>query len=440
MENILNLLRKITPRPILILYHHFLAFLGALFYNFPSRNFITIGVTGTDGKTTTATLIAHLLETVSFKVGLSTTTEHKIGNQVLPKKTRRTTPGRLALQKILRQMANQKVDYGVIETTSHALSQGRHLFVYYDIACLTNISHEHLDYHGTFENYRKAKGKLFYALNNSCNKGQKKTSVLNRDDPSFDYFSQIKTEAQITYGIDNQADIMAYKIESSPFSSKFKVKTPKGEFEVNFPLPARHNIYNALAAIAVGVACGLSLEEIKKGLESFKGVPGRLEKVQAHLLKRPVSKNEDISVIVDYAHTPNSLEKILKSLKEILPKEKHLITVFGCGGDRDKEKRPQMGKIASEISDYVIITSDNPRSEEPIEIINEILKGIPENPKATIDVEVDRKSAIFKAIKSAHSGDIVLIAGKGHETYQIFKDKTIHFDDREVALEALEAR
>ncbi len=434
VTKLLHFLRTHTPKVILLTYHKVLAYLAAFYYRFPSREFITIGVTGTDGKTTTCSLIAHILEKSFQRVGLITTIEYKIGPKTFPNKTRMTTPGRFSLQKLLRQMAREKIDYAVLETTSHALAQGRVLLVDYDIAVVTNITHEHLDYHGTLQAYQKAKTKLFQYLNKSYKKGFLKTSILNSDDSSYRYLSQVNTERQLTYGIKNKADIQAWEVKSFPTHSIFKVKTPKGGFSVKLPLPAEYNIYNALAAISVAVACGVGIEEIKNALESFKGVRGRLEQVE-------VSKKQNFDVIVDYAHTPESFRKVF-SLFRPLVKGK-IWAVFGSAGERDVEKRPRQGEIAGKLADFVVITDEDPRFEDRYGIIDQIGEGT-EKAGKKLNKNYwkipDRKKAIRFAILQAQKDDLVLILGKGHESSIIYEGRKLPWSDAKAAKEALRAR
>lgn len=433
MSRFLHFLRTNTPQPILLTYHKILAYLATLFYHFPSRNFVTIGVTGTDGKTTTSTLISHILEQAGEKAGMITTVDYKIGQNVWPNKSRMTTPGRFQLQKVLRKMTKSQVTHGIIETTSHALAQNRTLLVDFDIAIVTNITHEHVDYHGTEEAYRQAKAKLFHSLKSSFKKGFPKVSILNHDDSSYEFLKNIWADKKITYGIENKSNIMAQDIELFPTYSKFKIKTPKAIFDVKFPFPAKYNIYNVLAAVSAAVACNIDLKIIKKALENFPGVSGRLEKIE-------VSK-QDFGVIVDYAHTPESFKKVFSLFKPLVKGK--MWAVFGSAGERDVEKRPLQGKIAGELADFVVITDEDPRFEDRNKIINDIALGT-EKAGKKLDTNYwkipDRHKAINFAVLKAQKDDLVLILGKGHESCIIYEDKKLPWDDRKESLEALKQR
>ncbi|GIW23364.1 MAG: UDP-N-acetylmuramoyl-L-alanyl-D-glutamate--2,6-diaminopimelate ligase [Candidatus Sericytochromatia bacterium] len=389
------------------------------FYDNPSKETFNIGVTGTNGKTTTTHLIYDLLSDNNCNPGLIGTLYNKYLNVVNEAKF--TTPMPDEIHKIFREMLNNNVNSIVMEVSSHALDQYRVSSINYDIAVFTNITQDHLDYHKTFENYKKAKSILFSDLLK-----ENGFAIINIDDPNSDYFiKSSKSKNIITYGINNDADVKAKNINLKMDGTTFIVETKNKNIELDVNLLGKFNVYNSLATIAVGIAKGFSLEKCKNSLEKSKGVKGRIEIV--------TPKGYPFTVVIDYAHTPDSLENILKTVKEF--SKGKVISVFGCGGDRDRAKRPIMGEISSKLADITIVTSDNPRTESPSFIISEILEGMKN--KDNILVEEDRKLAIKKSIEIANKGDIVVIAGKGHENYQIFKDKTIHFDDKEVALEFL---
>jgi len=375
-----------------------------------------VGVTGTNGKTTITYLMESMFKSKNDATGVIGTVNYRFGNRSIPAVN--TTPGILDLYSLLASMKREKINYCVMEISSHSLEQGRVETLQFDAAIFTNLTREHLDFHKDMDNYLKAKLKLFAKIK----KGG--FAIINIDDPAAGkIIEKVKIEAKaniITYGIDRKADITAHNINLSCNGLRFELHTDKGLIEIKSNLIGRHNIYNILASTGGGIALGMTFEDIKKGVEVLKGLPGRLESVDC---------GQNFSIYVDYAHTEDGLTNVLKSLRELKPAR--LVSVFGCGGDRDRTKRPEMGKISTELSDIVFITSDNPRTEEPMDIINEITKGIGAK-KDNYIIEPDRFNAIKKAVLEARKGDIVLIAGKGHETYQIFKDTAVPFDDREV--------
>jgi len=380
------------------------------------------GVTGTNGKTTITYLIESMLKSANEAVGVIGTVNYRFGQRSIPSVN--TTPGALELYSLLSAMRKEKINYCVMEISSHSLGQGRVDTLQFNAAIFTNLTREHLDYHKDMDDYLAAKLKLFGKIK----KGG--FAVINIDDQaSGRIMEKVNAEARaniITYGIDRKADIMAKDIQLSCSGIKFnlgaaeRILASSAPMEIESNFIGRHNIYNILASIGAGLAIGLDIRDIKAGIGSLKGLPGRLESVGC---------GQNFSVYVDYAHTEDGLNNVLRSLRELNPRR--LISVFGCGGDRDRSKRPSMGRASTELSDSVFITSDNPRTEEPIAIINEIVAGIGPG-KNNYTIEPDRFNAIKKAVMGAREGDIVLIAGKGHETYQIFKDTTIPFDDREV--------
>lgn len=442
MGKILHFLREITPRALLGVYHKTLAVLAALFYQFPSRNLVVIGVTGTDGKTTTSKLIAWILEKAGKKVGAITTVDFKIGEKAWPNPWRQTMPGRFKMQKLLSQMKDSSLEYAIIEATSHGLVQHRGYLVDFDITCLTNLTHEHLDYHKTFEDYRSSKAKLFDSLETTYKKRNiPKIAILNKDDPNYNYFSKIPGGKKITYGIKNKASITASIIKLYPTSCEFKIKTPQGEIEIKFPFPGLFNVYNVLAASAVAFALKIPLLTVKKALESFEGVAGRLEKIELPPLAKATEGRQNFSVIVDYAHTPESFEKIFNLFKPLVSGKIWL--VFGSAGERDLAKRPLQGEIAGKETDFVVITDEDPRFEDRDKIIEEISEGARKagkKEKVNLFKIPDRQEAINFAIGQAQPDDLVLILGKGHEQSIIYEDKKIPWDDRKTAREALEKR
>lgn len=374
------------------------------FYSCPSKNFKLIGITGTKGKTTTTYMIKSVLEQKGLKVGLIGTIESKIGDVTL-KTSANTTPDAVELQQIFATMADNNVDVVVMEVSSHALDLKRVDGSEFDIGVFTNLSQDHLDYHKDFETYFTAKKLLF----NQC-----KLGIVNIDS---EYGKRVIKETPCvhkTYAIDVEADIAASNLESSAKCVTFDV----GESKFTVKIPGKFSVYNALSTISVARELGCTDDEIQAGFDNVV-VPGRSEIVRI---------DTDYTVMVDYAHSPESLKSILLSTKEYA--KGRVISVFGCGGDRDRTKRPIMGRISGEIADYTIITSDNPRTEDPEAILDEVEGGIKEVTNNYVRV-VARELAIKEALKIAKKDDIVVIAGKGHETYQILKDETIHFDDRE---------
>lgn len=397
-----------------------LAVIGSNYYHNPSKKMKIIGVTGTNGKTTTTFMLKTILEKEGKKVGLVGTIANYIGNEKLH--TERTTPESFELQKLFAEMVDKGCEYCVMEVSSHSLALDRVYGIEFAAGIFTNITRDHLDFHKTFENYYQAKFKLF---ENS------KFAVVNIDDSYgknvVKDLKQMGKDDIITVSIKEESDFKAYdeKCESRHIAFKIDIDNKQEEFVVG--MPGEFNIYNSLGAIATMKKLGISLDSIKKGIEEVV-VAGRCEMVGRKF-------NLPFTIIVDYAHTPDGLDNILKTARGFTKNK--LISVFGCGGDRDKVKRPQMGKIGSDISDIAIITSDNPRTEDPVSIINDVVKGID---KDNYEVIENRKDAIKRAIELAGEGDVIVIAGKGHEDYQILNTGKIHFDEREVVDDILKNR
>jgi UDP-N-acetylmuramoyl-L-alanyl-D-glutamate--2,6-diaminopimelate ligase len=391
-----------------------LALLANRFYNFPSKKMKMIGVTGTNGKTTTTHIIDSILAQ-KYRTGLIGTLYYKINGQI--RKSKDTTPEPPDLQEIFSQMVAEQVEYCAMEVSSHGIDFFRVQGVDYNVGLFTNLTQDHLDYHKTMAHYLQTKLKLFQWL------APHDHAIANIDDPhAVDFFSATAAK-KISFGIQNKADIMAKDIKFSIKGTQYRLCTPVGEIEIKQQLAGLFNVYNSLAAVAVAISQNFNLETIKAGLEQKIVVSGRFELVD---------KGQPFSVVVDYAHTPDGIDNVLKLAKNLKPKR--LITVFGCGGDRDKDKRPIMGKIASQYSDLIVLTADNPRNEDPEEIIDQILKGMDKAPYHRI---IDRREAIEFAIHQAKPGDIVMLIGKGHETTQTLKDRTVHFNDVEAAEEIL---
>ena len=387
------------------------------FFGHPSQKLKVIGVTGTNGKTTITYIVESILKRAGEEPGVIGTISYRIGGRIMPAKN--TTPGPLELQAMLAEVARSSGRYAVMEVSSHALDQHRVDAISYDAAIFTNITPEHLDYHKTLNGYFNAKVKIFDRLKEDG------TAILNADDKKVASMKSSLKKKALTYGVKERADIFAKDIRLSIDDSRFCIITPDGSFNVTTSLIGRHNVSNLLAAVAACYAMGVDAKFIKEGIEAMTFVPGRLE---------PVVGGQPFKVFVDFAHTEDALHSTLSLLREVSKAE--IITVFGCGGDRDRKKRPLMGKTACRLSDHVIITSDNPRSEEPSRIIDEIVKGV-KGGYANYEIAPDRRDAIDKALSLAKVGSIVVVAGKGHENYQIVGDKTSPFDDREVAREIL---
>lgn len=386
------------------------------FYRHPSQRLDCIGITGTNGKTTVSYMLKSILEQDGRSTGLIGTIAHHIGGREVPSVN--TTPDPVDLQRFLAEMVDENMGAAVMEVSSHALDQDRVGQISFLTGVFTNLTREHLDYHHDMEAYARAKQRLFQSLDASS------TAVINADDEAGDVMAEACACPVLRYGFSEKADITAElrRLDVDGFS--MILKTPHGETDVTSRLPGRFNVLNALAASAAAISLGVPLAVIKTGIESLKNIRGRMESIDC---------GQDFRVIVDYAHTHDALRNILNNLKPLTAGR--LITVFGCGGDRDRSKRPLMAEATTSLSDHAIITSDNPRSEKPDRIIDDILEGVVNG--ASYEVEADRRQAIEKAIRMATGGDIVVIAGKGHENYQILKNETVEFDDRKVAEETL---
>lgn len=382
------------------------------FYDYPSQRMKVVGITGTNGKTTVLYLINYILKQTGRKCGTIGTISYNLGQRRIPAVN--TTPSAIMLQRLLNEMVEGKVPYCIMEVSSHSLHQKRVDGVKYRYAIFTNLSDEHLDYHKTKEEYFNAKSRLF----SMC--GAEDTAIINIDDYYGKRIASLREGKMLTYGIDEEANIKASDISSTIDGSKFTVSVPGGQLNIETCLIGRHNVYNILAAISFAIADGIGIKYIEDAVMYFKGTPGRLQKIDC---------GQKFYVFVDYAHTEDALKNVLTTLRNIAGKK--IIVVFGCGGDRDRAKRPKMAETAALLADFVIVTSDNPRSEKPSNIIDDILKGMPKGFK-NYKSFVDRKEAIETSLSMADDGDIVLIAGKGHETYQILGDDILDFDDRKV--------
>lgn len=388
----------------------FLRALARAFYGNPSETVKTIGVTGTNGKTTITYLLESIIASSAKQSGVLGTINYRIGGEVFP--SINTTPGFLDVQRFLCKLKKAHVSYCVMEASSHALVQGRLDGIDFAAAIFTNLTQDHLDYHPSMEAYFQAKSLLFTQLPFSA------ASIINADDPYGQRLMGLSKGHVLSYGIDAEAGVRAINIQYHLSGTSFDVILPEGRCSINTLLVGRYNTYNILASVACAYSLGFSTKDIVEGVNALRFIPGRLESVPT---------GRDFFVFIDYAHTDDGLMNVLKGLRTV--SQDKIIVVFGCGGDRDKLKRPKMARAVSELSDYAIITSDNPRSEDPQAIINDIVSGFTSD---KYEVCVDRQEAIEKALSIATKGAIVLLAGKGHETYQILKDRTIPFNERAI--------
>ena len=391
-----------------------LASLGSVFFGHPEQKMQIIGVTGTNGKTTVTTLIKSILEAEGKKVGLIGTNANMIGDLVLP--TERTTPESFELYALFADMAEAGVEYVVMEVSSHSLELFRVYGISYAVGAFTNLTQDHLDFHITMENYLAAKQKLF--LQSNC-------GVVNADDAAGKTVYQDAPCPMMSFSIDGEGDMNAENVSISADGVTFQLNYQGDSYPVSLGIPGKFSVYNALTAIGVCVSAGVPVKHAISALTTAKGVMGRCETVPT---------DTDYTVIIDYAHTPDGLENILSTVREFT--KNRVITLFGCGGDRDRTKRPLMGEIAAKLSDYCIVTSDNPRTENPSAIISDVVEGVSKTDCPYIVIE-NRREAIGYALQFAKAGDSIVLAGKGHETYQIIGKTKNHFDEREVVKEFL---
>lgn len=424
--------RRILPQSIILWSHKLRAVIAAAIYRFPAKNIRVIMVTGTNGKTTTCHMIAKILEAANYKVAMATTINFKIGKREWKNMTKMTVVSPFYLQKFIRDAVRENCHWLVLEVTSHAIAQFRTWSIKPKIAVLTNITHDHLDYHKTYEEYRDVKARIFQ---------EAETAIINMDDKSANYFLNLGLQKVITYGTESpengrarKPDLLAKKIILEPTGSLFNVILPEGQVAINLKLPGKFNIYNALAALTVAYEFKMNLELAKEALEKIDNVPGRMEKVEM---------GQSFSVIIDYAHTPDALEKIYSTLKDSL--RGRLVAVFGATGDRDKSKRPIMGALAGRFADIVIVTNEDPYTEDPVRIIEEVASGVPRGAdKARPKVEgenffkiLDRRAAMEKAFELAHTGDVVIITGKGAEDWMVVGHEKRPWSDKKIAKEIL---
>lgn len=424
----LTFLRKIIgpKNPLRFFYYNFKSFVAALIYGFPGKKIKVIGITGTDGKTTTANLITHLLNQSGRKTGLISTTSFAIGAEKFVNPTKRTSVSPFLMNRLLCTMLREKCEFAVLEVSSHALEQKRFFGVDFDIAVLTNITPEHLDYHKNLDEYRRVKSLLFQKITQSKRKNnQPKTIILNRADHVFTEFSKFKSEQKFSYALQKDADFWADNIKLSANQSNFILHFQEKKISIELPLPGEFNIENALASVAVVYSVGIDLTKIPAYLQSFGGVPGRMEKIEA---------GQNFNVIVDFALTPEALKKLFQTARNFTAG--NLIGVFGCAGERDQSKRPLIGKIATEMLDFFILTDDETYLEDGAKIRNEIKKGISEA-KTNWQEIPDRWEAIRFALQKAKKGDTVLITGMGCEATRNLGGREIEWDEREIVRQEL---
>lgn len=393
-----------------------MAEMAAEFYDHPDRDMRLIGVTGTNGKTTSTYMIKAIAEHAGKSVGLIGTIRNMINDTIIP--AEHTTPESVDLFRLLRQMNDEGVELVVMEVSSHSLDQHRIHGLDFDVGLFTNLTQDHIDYHKTFENYLAAKKKMFL---------QCRQAAVNADDPYAKDIMEGLTIPIITFGVREPADVYATDIDITTRGVLFDLGFPGGLTRINIPIPGLFSVFNAMGAVAVALALRITMEHIKGGLEDMQSVSGRLEPLD--------TGGRGFSVFVDYAHTPDALENVLKTVRGFA--KGRIITVFGCGGDRDRAKRPIMGEIAGRYSDQLVVTSDNPRSEDPYEIIVAIEEGVKKSGCPFVTIE-QRREAIRHALQMAKKDDVIVIAGKGHENYQEINGVKYHFDDKEAVLELLE--
>jgi UDP-N-acetylmuramoyl-L-alanyl-D-glutamate--2,6-diaminopimelate ligase len=423
-----KLIRKLLPESAVLASHKVRGILAANYYRFPARRMIIIGVTGTKGKTTTSHLIAQIIEEAGYKVGLLSTVMFKVDKKEWPNETNMGTLPPFQLQKLIKEMADAGCQYAVIETTSHSLAQWRVYGIDYHVAVFTNLTHDHLDYHKTFEEYKQAKGKLFAHNPN--------LSVVNIDDKSGSYFYRFPADKKLTYGLEHKAHVVAKRImyDSTATRTEFTLVGPTGEIGIDTSLPGRFNVYNILAAASVALGLGISLPTIREAVKKLRSVKGRMERID---------EGQPYTVIVDYAHTPDSFEKIYETLRPATKGK--IIHIFGATGDRDKTKRPIMGAIAGRNADVVIVTDEEPYTENPEQIIAEVAAGVPRGASKihTMHKETnfftitDRRDAIRKGLEMAQKGDVVIVTGMGALTYRTVGTQHLPWADQDVVREEL---
>lgn len=426
----IGFLKKIIPdtHPVRLFYHKIKGFIAALIYLFPADNLIVVGITGTNGKTTVTNLVTNILNQAGYKVGMTSTINFQIGEEKWSNIAKQTTLNPFKLQKLLRRMVKEKCKYAVVEVTSHAITQSRIFGINFDVAVITNVTPEHVEYHGSFNEYLNAKGKLFEKVSKGHRKfGVPKIMILNSDDKYYNFFNQYIADKKMTYGLKG-ATVYAANVEKKPEGSHFVLHVPNNAVPIELKLPGEFNVYNALAAASVAISLQVPMDVVKDGLESVDSVAGRFEHVDC---------GQNYSVIVDYAHVPESLESLFELYKRLTTGR--LFVVFGAtGGGRDQSKRPVMGKIAQDHADYIILTDDDPYEEDEWQIIEQVAEGISRKEGDNFWKIPDRREAIRLALTQAKEGDTVIVAGKGCEEIMIVRGKKVPWSDKEVIKELLE--
>ncbi len=426
----LKFLKRIIPErhPLRLLYHKILGMIAAVINGFPANKMIVVGVTGTNGKTTTVNFITNILNEAGYKVGMSSTINYQILDKRWSNISKQTTKGPFFLQKLLKEMLKAGCKYAIIEVTSHAIDQSRIFGINFDIAVVTNVTPEHIEYHGNFNDYLSTKAELFRKVSKGRRKfGVQKVLIANADDKYFSYFDHFVADRKISYGM-KMSTIYAENVEKNPEGSHFILHVPNNVMPIKLGLPGDFNVYNAMAACSVALSLQVPLETIKKGIESTTSVEGRFEHVKC---------GQGYSVVVDYAHVPESLESLLQLYRNLTSGK--LYVVFGCtGGGRDKVKRSKMGEIANEYADYVIVSDDDPYDEDEYQIIDQISAGIPRKEGNGFWKIPDRREAIRLALTLAEKDDTVVIAGKGAEQVMKVRGKTVKWNDKMVVTDLLE--
>jgi UDP-N-acetylmuramoyl-L-alanyl-D-glutamate--2,6-diaminopimelate ligase len=438
MREIIFKFKKIIPKKFFSLYHYFLSFVFALYNGFPSKKIVVIGITGTKGKSTVSYLIYYLLKNLGIKTALSSSVFCLIDDKKIENKDRVTMPGRGFLQRFLKEAIDNKCEVAVLEISSEGLAQLRHSFIDFDIALFLNLHPEHIESHGSYENYRKAKGKLFKALEKSKERKYlrgmkiKKTIIVNADDFEADYYLSFRAEQKITFGLESNLIDSQFSLKPS----NYKVSNKGIEFTLDgkkfySPLLGKFNLYNLLAGISVIKALNLSINNLDTAIKEFKGLPGRMEIINAKGFK----------IVVDYAHTPHSIEEVYKSTLELL-KPKRMLCLIGSAGSRDKWKRPVIGEIAAKYCHYLVISDEDPFEEDSEEILKAVEMGAKRylaeyEIEKPIEVIPDRKKAIYRLIEIATRGDVIVSVGKGNEPSIVYKDKVIAWNEKEVFISAL---
>lgn len=432
----LNLLRKlISPdNPLRLLYHRLKSAYAAYHFGYPARRMVMIGVTGTDGKTTTTHLTEHILRHASKKVAMTSTVEFRINGEIIPNRSKKTTLSAWQVQKFLKRCLNAGIEYVVVECSSHALHQHRLSGIPFSIAALTNVTHEHLDYHRTMEKYRDAKMILFKSVSHTCKREMskslagiphKRSFILNAADKYYHDFARVPCAHKMSYGF-GMGDIQVSNATYSKFGAKFALKYGEETVGVDMRLPGAFNVENAMAAAGIALACDISLDVIAQAIGTFERVPGRMETIQSP---------KGFEVIVDFALTPNALERLYKTIRETAPAR--VIGIIGSCGDRDKEKRPIMGKIVAEHTDVTIVTDEEPYSEDPKAIMEAVLEGAEKVKKLNHDLFLieDRYQAIERAVQLAQKDDIVVVTGMGSFDTRTLNQGPVKWDEREVVRE-----